>query len=297
MVTTAVSGPRVASTTAPTTTGTNTWKIVRELQPDACMFSDGGPDCRWVGNESGFAGETCWATMNRDDSLPGLADPGYSTGPTRRHRLASGRSRRLVRPAGCTIPREDDAVKSVWHLLKIYYESVGRGCNLNLNVPPVRRGQIPENDAKVLRQRRAILDTTFATRSGPWGEGHRQQYSRRRSAVRPGNTRRRQPRHLLGDRGCGDDRRTGARPWHARYVRVVRLASTFRLDNGSTAWPWTAWDGQEWKEFATATSIGNQRLLRNLRFTSAQGPPSHDERSRLPGDFRNGAVPNARRTC
>ena len=28
-------------------------KIVRERQPDAGMFSDGGPDFRWVGNEVG----------------------------------------------------------------------------------------------------------------------------------------------------------------------------------------------------------------------------------------------------
>jgi Alpha-L-fucosidase len=31
----------------------NTHQIVRELQPDAVMFSDAGPDVRWVGNENG----------------------------------------------------------------------------------------------------------------------------------------------------------------------------------------------------------------------------------------------------
>jgi alpha-L-fucosidase len=41
-----------------------TWKLVRELQPNACMFSDGGPDMRWVGNENGVAGDPCWATMD-----------------------------------------------------------------------------------------------------------------------------------------------------------------------------------------------------------------------------------------
>ena len=37
----------------------NTWQIERDLQPGACMFSDVGPDVRWVGNEKGLAGETC----------------------------------------------------------------------------------------------------------------------------------------------------------------------------------------------------------------------------------------------
>ena len=47
-----------------------TWKLVRDLQPGCIRFSDGGPDIRWVGNERGYAGETCWATYTptaRDD--------------------------------------------------------------------------------------------------------------------------------------------------------------------------------------------------------------------------------------
>src|ERR1017187_8345689 len=52
----------------------NTWSIVRELQPGAMMFSDGGPDVRWVGNERGIAGDPCWATLNRADFSPGEAD-------------------------------------------------------------------------------------------------------------------------------------------------------------------------------------------------------------------------------
>ena len=37
-----------------------TTQIVRELQPDAVIFSDAGPDIRWVGNEKGYAGDPCW---------------------------------------------------------------------------------------------------------------------------------------------------------------------------------------------------------------------------------------------
>ena len=46
---------------------------IRELQPDAVMFSDVGPDIRWVGNEQGWAGDTCWAMLKAagftDDDL------------------------------------------------------------------------------------------------------------------------------------------------------------------------------------------------------------------------------------
>ena len=34
------------------------WGIVNRLQPNAVIFSDGGPGCRWVGNEKGYANPT-----------------------------------------------------------------------------------------------------------------------------------------------------------------------------------------------------------------------------------------------
>ncbi|OMO85933.1 Glycoside hydrolase, family 29 [Corchorus capsularis] len=38
--------------------------MVRELQSSINIFSDAGPDVRWVGNEQGFAGNTSWSTIN-----------------------------------------------------------------------------------------------------------------------------------------------------------------------------------------------------------------------------------------
>ncbi len=52
-----------------------TRQIVRELQPSAVMFSDAGPDVRWVGNEAGWAGETNWSLLRRDEFYPG--SPNY----------------------------------------------------------------------------------------------------------------------------------------------------------------------------------------------------------------------------
>ncbi len=45
---------------------TNTYEIVRQLQPNAVIFSDAGPDIRWVGNEKGYANETTWSNLYRD---------------------------------------------------------------------------------------------------------------------------------------------------------------------------------------------------------------------------------------
>ena len=46
-----------------------TIQIVRDLQPKAVIFSDAGPDIRWVGNEKGYANETTWSPIYRDLSL------------------------------------------------------------------------------------------------------------------------------------------------------------------------------------------------------------------------------------
>jgi alpha-L-fucosidase len=40
------------------------WGLVRKLQPNAVMFSDAGPDVRWIGNERGVAGDTNWSTVD-----------------------------------------------------------------------------------------------------------------------------------------------------------------------------------------------------------------------------------------
>lgn len=50
-----------------------TWATVRRLQPEAVMFSDAGPDVRWIGNERGAAGTTNWSTVDpRIVTAPGM---------------------------------------------------------------------------------------------------------------------------------------------------------------------------------------------------------------------------------
>ena len=49
--------------------------MIDELQPQAVIFSDGGPGCRWVGNEKGFAGATNWSFLRAGEVYPGY--PNY----------------------------------------------------------------------------------------------------------------------------------------------------------------------------------------------------------------------------
>lgn len=53
----------------------NEWfGMVKALQGSINIFSDAGPDIRWVGNERGAAGTTCWSTINRTSIFIGSTD-------------------------------------------------------------------------------------------------------------------------------------------------------------------------------------------------------------------------------
>jgi alpha-L-fucosidase len=54
-----------------------TVSVVKALQPHTLIFSDAGPDIRWIGNERGFAGETNWSTIDTDSVVIGEADTEY----------------------------------------------------------------------------------------------------------------------------------------------------------------------------------------------------------------------------
>ena len=140
------------------------WAIVRELQPNAVMFSDVGPDVRWVGNEAGNAGETCWSTINTEGMAPGVADAKYlnrgdPTGP----RWIPAETDVSIRPGWFYHPAENDNVRTGKNIVDLYYQSVGRNSLLLLNVPPNREGLLSEPDVASLRDFRRILTETFQT--------------------------------------------------------------------------------------------------------------------------------------
>lgn len=129
-----------------------TWQIVRELQPDAVMFSDAGPDVRWVGNEQGWAEESNWSPFLRDEAWPGW--PRYlenRSGHENGSHWVPAEADVSIRPGWFYHASQDSAVKTVEQLREIYYKSVGRNANLLLNLPVDRRGLVHEIDAARLK--------------------------------------------------------------------------------------------------------------------------------------------------
>jgi alpha-L-fucosidase len=263
----------------------NTWRLVRELQPDACIFSDAGPDVRWVGNEAGRAGDPCWPTIRLDGLHPGRADPAYlNRGDRNGDRWVPAEVDVSIRPGWFYHPAQDGKVKTADQLSRIYYESVGRGCNLLLNIPPDRRGQIHPKDAGVLREWRRLLDATFA-----------EDLARRRakagaSNTRGGDVRFAPARAIDGKRNTywatDDDAVAPELTLEFRKpvtFSVVRLREYLPLGQRVDGFALDVWTEGSWREFARGTAIGNQRLVRTapitsnrvrLRITSASACPA-----------------------
>ncbi len=135
-------------------------KLVREFQPGAIMFSDAGPDVRWVGNEAGNAGEVCWSTINTSGLAPGKADANYlNTGDKNGKSFIPAETDVSIRTGWFW--HENEKVRSPQNLVNLYYQSVGRNSLLLLNVPPNKDGLIEEKDIVSLKGFRRILNETF----------------------------------------------------------------------------------------------------------------------------------------
>jgi alpha-L-fucosidase len=143
----------------------NTIKIVRELQPNAVMFSDGGPDIRWVGNEQGWARTTNWSLLKRDDFAPGVVDDieHLRSGQEDGTHWLPAEVDVSIRPGWFYHPAEDTLVKTLPRLLEIYYNSVGCNASMLLNIPVDTRGIIHENDSLQLMKLAHALKADFET--------------------------------------------------------------------------------------------------------------------------------------
>ena len=134
--------------------------------PNAMIFTDVGPGCRWIGNESGIAGETCWSTLNIKGFGPGRQAPpkkSLNGGDMNGEAWVTGEADVSIRPGWFWRESENDDVKSIDHLLYIWYNSVGHNSLLLLNVPPDTRGLINESDQARLKEFRQALDEIFST--------------------------------------------------------------------------------------------------------------------------------------
>ena len=135
----------------------NTYKLVRELQPNIVIWNDGGDraDLRWVGTEAGNVGETNWSLLDSTGEVPyNMLHYGVENG----NAWVPAEVNTSIRPEWFYHPGEDTKVKTLPQLMDIYYNSIGHNATLLLNFPIMPNGLINERDEK------AVLDFAKAVK-------------------------------------------------------------------------------------------------------------------------------------
>ncbi|PSL46833.1 alpha-L-fucosidase [Chitinophaga niastensis] len=246
-------------------------KVVYKNQPNAVIFSDVGPGCRWVGNESGIAGTTNWSTLNVHGFAPGAAGP-----PTKSLNEGNEDGEQWI-PAECDVsirpgwfysPDTNDKVKSVSNLLDIYYGSVGRNGNLILNVPIDRDGLIHPNDSTRLMELRHVLDASFKNNLA------------KKAVVTATNTRKNDAAVKVSHLTDGTNTTYWATPDNVtsaeitlsyktpvKFNRVV-LQEYIALGQRVKSFTVSILENGKMKEIARETTIGHKRILRLPDYTT-----------------------------
>ncbi len=143
----------------------NTWELVKKWQPNTVIFSDAGPDVRWVGNEHGQAFRTMWSNLMRDSVYPGMPEYSdrYASGQPEGSHWVPGETNVSIRPGWYYHPYEDHKVRRVDELVEMYYHSIGRNTTWLLNFPVDTRGLIHENDVEQLIKLTEVITNDFAS--------------------------------------------------------------------------------------------------------------------------------------
>jgi len=142
--------------------GPDVLPIFDKYQPSSVFYnSKERSDHRWIGNEKGFADYPCWATMPYKKGEISHTAKGWQK------LLAKGDPEGTVWSPGMVdvplrgangrhdwfwYPDQDSANHPLANLIRMYYESVGRNCNLIIGEVIMPDGLVPDADIKRLAE-------------------------------------------------------------------------------------------------------------------------------------------------
>lgn len=252
--------------------------LIRKLAPHA-VIAVGGPDVRWVGNESGLARKSEWSV------IPFVGDPKGSrnmVAPATATSVAEFKQLKKadylawypaevdvsIRPGWFYHASEDDDVKTLQQLMNIYYKSVGRNSVLLLNVPPNKKGQFAPIDVKRLNAFGQKIDNVF-------NENFAQDavVTEDSSAVRKEKF---SPQKVIDGKY-----KTYWKPAHGKNTgklvfrfekpvtfNLMMLQENITVGQRVSSFAVDVWNGAHWQEVATATTIGYKRILQTPTVTT-----------------------------
>jgi alpha-L-fucosidase len=135
--------------------------ILKKYQPHAMVFQGPAATIRWVGNEDGLAPNPCWNGIDRADARTGTATS-LNSDPNGDTWMPNEVDVSIRRPDWFWSTVNEKKVLTPDQLLSIYYGSVGRGCQLLLNIPANREGLLAEPDCTSARAFGQELQRRFA---------------------------------------------------------------------------------------------------------------------------------------
>jgi len=236
--------------------------LVRGLEPKILFFSDAGPEIRWVGNERGLAGRTNWNNISRDTLYAGKAgiEGVLNTGHENGKDWVPAEVDVSIRPGWFYHAEEDSKVKTPEQLFEIYLTSVGRGSNLLLNIPPDRRGQIHEIDATNLLAWKKLINEKFSNNLA----------NDAKVSVSSKFSNKQKPQNLIDDNtktywAAAEGSKNASVELDFgknQLINYVELQEYIALGQRVKSFSIEIWDGNNWKEVATETTIGYKRIIK-----------------------------------
>lgn len=136
--------------------------ILQKYAPDAVIFQGGNASIRWLGNEQGFAPYPAWNSVSSADARSGVSTAVHSE-PDGDAWMPIEVDTTIRDHFWFWTPNGHEKLKSLEHLMDIYYQSVGHGAVLLLNCNPRLDGSLDERDVERTREFGAEIARRFAT--------------------------------------------------------------------------------------------------------------------------------------
>ncbi len=244
--------------------------LIEELEPGAVVFSPYATDVRWIGNESGKAGDPVWSKINkkriRDRYNAGLGEENKY--------LNNGDPNGDIWSVGeCDVSltsgwfwHAGNGPKTMEQLTEIYFNSVGRGQPLLLNVAPDRTGHFTSADIARIKEFSSAINKSFDENLVD-----ETTTSAVASAVR-GNSNDYSANNVLDDNddtywSMDDGQTTGNITidlGEEKTFDIVSIEEYIKLGQRISEFSVEVYSNGAWKEFSSGYTIGAKRLVRGI---------------------------------
>ncbi|MCK5834649.1 MAG: alpha-L-fucosidase [Lentisphaeria bacterium] len=245
------------------------FKLIRQLQPNAVIFGSSGPDIRWCGNEQGRSRNTEWNVIPVDTDIPcevdrtqeDLGSDKAITAPFYRNPYTQKKHKSLylnylvseintsIRHGWFWRNDSNQQVRGADEMFNLYERAVGVGGVFLLNLPPNRNGQFSPRDVACMKEIGRRVRETYG--------------------VNLAKNAKASVKNLL-DHNIKTY-------WQAKTIkaefevklqksqvvnRIVLQEAISEVGQRVKTHALDAWIDGNWKEIATATTIGYKRILR-----------------------------------